>query len=54
MLKVTTHLTDLGNFPVYNEIYKQYFEAPYPARTTIQSGLLGFLIEVEAVARQPS
>ena len=53
VLKVTTHLAELGHFAAYNEIYREYFEPPYPARTTVQSGLLGFLIEVEAVALLP-
>jgi 2-iminobutanoate/2-iminopropanoate deaminase len=54
VLKVTTFLADLGDFEEYNAIYREYFNPPYPARTTVQAGLLGFLIEVEAVARQRS
>jgi 2-iminobutanoate/2-iminopropanoate deaminase len=53
VLKVTTFLSDLGHFDTYNRVYREYFEAPYPARTTVQAGLLGFHIEVEAVARKP-
>lgn len=52
VLKVTTFLADLRHFEEYNEIYREYFSPPYPARTTVQAGLLGFLIEVEAVARR--
>jgi 2-iminobutanoate/2-iminopropanoate deaminase len=52
VIKVTTFLADLGHFDEYNEIYREYFGPPYPARTTVQAGLLGFLIEVEAVARR--
>ena len=43
-------LSDMSCYAAMNEIYREYFEPPYPARTTVQSGLLGFLIEVEAVA----
>lgn len=53
VLKVTTFLADLGDFAAYNAIYAEYFVEPYPARTTVQAGLLGFRIEVEAVARRP-
>lgn len=54
VLKVTTFLADLtGDFDAYNRIYREFFEPPYPARTTVQAGLLGFRIEVEAVARRP-
>jgi 2-iminobutanoate/2-iminopropanoate deaminase len=53
VLKVTTFLSDLSDFDAYNRIYREYFSEPYPARTTVQAGLLGFRIEVEAVARRP-
>jgi 2-iminobutanoate/2-iminopropanoate deaminase len=53
VLKATTFLADLQYFDAYNRIYREYFSAPYPARTTVQAGLLGFLIEIEAVARRP-
>jgi 2-iminobutanoate/2-iminopropanoate deaminase len=53
VLKVTAFLADLGEFPTFNEVYRQYFSEPYPARSTIGVNLLGFKIEVEAVARKP-
>ncbi len=34
-VKLTLFLTDLGRFPDANEIMKTYFEAPYPARSTV-------------------
>jgi 2-iminobutanoate/2-iminopropanoate deaminase len=46
----------LPNFPTdyigFNEVFREFFKGPkYPARTTIQAGLLGgFLVEVEAIA----
>ena len=51
VVKVNAFLTDLGDFPVFNEVYGQYFVQPYPARSTVGVNLLGFKIEVEAVAR---
>jgi 2-iminobutanoate/2-iminopropanoate deaminase len=55
VIKVTTFLSDLGDFPAYNGVYEEYFSAPYPARTTVQAGLAPrLLIEVEALARKPS
>lgn len=53
VIKVNAYLADLADFPVYNEIYRQYFGEPYPARTTVQAGLVGFKVEIEAVARRP-
>ena len=53
VIKVNAYLADLGDFPVYNDIYKEYFSDPYPARTTVQAGLVGFKVEIEAIARKP-
>jgi len=54
VVKVNAYLADLGDFPGYNEVYTEFFDAPYPARTSVQAGLpAGVLIEIEAVARKP-
>jgi 2-iminobutanoate/2-iminopropanoate deaminase len=53
VLKVNAYLADLSDFGVYNEVYREYFDEPYPARTSVQAGLVGFKIEIEAVARRP-
>jgi 2-iminobutanoate/2-iminopropanoate deaminase len=53
VVKVTAFLADLSDFEAYNEVYGGYFEAPYPARTTVQAGLPpGIRVEIEAVARK--
>ena len=55
VIKVTTFLRDFEDFAAYNEVYESYFSPPYPARTTVQTGLgPGLRIEVEALARKPS
>lgn len=55
VIKVNAYLTDLANFPVFNEIYAQYLQEPYPARTTVGAALVrGFQVEIEMVARRPS
>ena len=55
VIKVGVFLTDLGNFPALNEIYKEYFVAAYPVRTTVQAGLSGgMLIEVDCIAEVPA
>ena len=54
VVKVTAFLADLVEFAAYNDVYRGYFDAPYPARTTVQAGLpAGLLVEIEAVARRP-
>lgn len=52
--KVNVYLTDMNDFSAMNEIYKQQFSEPYPARTTIgvASLPLGAKIEIEMIARR--
>jgi 2-iminobutanoate/2-iminopropanoate deaminase len=51
VVKVNVYLTDLNNFAKMNEVYKRYFQDPFPARATVGTQLLGgMMIEVECVA----
>lgn len=52
VFKVNGYLASLEDFPTYNEVYKRHFSTPFPARTTVQAGLLGMKVEVEAWARR--
>jgi len=55
VIKVTAFLADLGDFPAYNDVYREYFGEPYPARTTVGVSLPpGVLVEIEATARRPT
>ncbi len=49
--KLNVFLTDLGNFPVVNEIMADYFDQPYPARAAIGVAALpkGAAVEMDAV-----
>lgn len=51
IVKITIFLTDLDNFSSVNEVMKEHFSEPYPARATIEvSGLpLGVNVEIEAI-----
>ena len=51
IVKITIFLTDLDNFATVNEVMKDHFSEPYPARATIEvSGLpLGVNVEIEAI-----
>ncbi|HYF95439.1 MAG TPA: Rid family detoxifying hydrolase [Symbiobacteriaceae bacterium] len=54
VVKVTAHLADMKDFAEYNEVYQHYFPEPYPARTTVQSGLPGpFSVEIDVIALRP-
>lgn len=50
--KVTVLLADISNFAAVNEVYAEFFEAPYPARSAFAVAALpkGANIEIEAIA----
>lgn len=56
MIKVQIYLTDLGNFPIVNEVMAEFFETPYPARAAIGVKALpkGAQIEIDGVMEIPS
>jgi 2-iminobutanoate/2-iminopropanoate deaminase len=54
VVRVTSYVHDPAHLPQYNSLYREYFSAPLPARTTITSCLsvaLKFEIDVIAVRR---
>jgi 2-iminobutanoate/2-iminopropanoate deaminase len=48
-VRVGVFLRDMGDFAAMNEIFGEFFSEPFPARTTVQSNLPGFSIEVDAI-----
>ena len=52
VVKTTIFLADLNDFEAVNKVYAQYFQEPYPARSTIQAARLpkGARIEIDAIA----
>ena len=53
VVAMTVYLADIGDWPVFNEVYRAEMPRPYPTRTTVGAGLHGFLIEVTAIAAVP-
>ena len=55
VVRTTIFLTDLADFAALNEIYAGYFEAPFPARSTVQVAALprGARVEIDAMAYAP-
>lgn len=51
IVKLNVFLTDLGNFPIVNEIMAEYFTQPYPARAAVGVAALpkGVGVEMDAV-----
>ena len=52
VVKTTVLLSDIANFGAMNEVYAQFFEAPFPARAAFQVAALpkNALVEIEAIA----
>lgn len=52
VIKTTVFIQDMSDFTTINEIYANYFNAPYPARSCVEVAKLpkGVLLEIEAIA----
>jgi reactive intermediate/imine deaminase len=52
VVKCTVFLADIGEWATFNEVYKEFFKPPYPARSALgTNGLaLGARVEVECLA----
>ena len=52
VVKVTVLMADIKDFAAINEVYAEFFEAPYPARSAFAVAALpkGANIEIEAIA----
>jgi 2-iminobutanoate/2-iminopropanoate deaminase len=50
--KANVFLTDMSDFAAMNKVYESFFEAPYPARSTIGVAALpgGAHVEIELIA----
>jgi len=47
VVKSSIFLKDMQNYAKVNEVYSSYFNAPYPARETIQVGALPMYVNIE-------
>lgn len=54
VVKVNVYLTDMNNFTSMNEVYKTFFNDPYPARTCVAvlALPLGAEVEIEMIAKR--
>lgn len=51
VIRIGVFLVDQSDFGGMNRVYKEFFDEPYPARTTVYVGLPGDLrIEIDALA----
>ena len=50
IVRVGIYVTNLGHFATVNEIMSEYFQAPFPARSTIEVSALPKLADIEVDA----
>lgn len=52
VVKTTVFLADMADFAAMNEIYAEFFSAPFPARSAVAVKTLpkGALVEIECIA----
>lgn len=54
VVRTTVFLADMNDFAAMNEVYRTFFDEPYPARSTVQAARLprDARIEIDAIAVQ--
>jgi 2-iminobutanoate/2-iminopropanoate deaminase len=52
-VRLGVYLKNLHDWAELNTLSKEFLTEPYPARTTIQADLNGFLLEVDATVAIP-
>ncbi|MDY6286741.1 MAG: RidA family protein [Bilifractor sp.] len=52
VVKTTVLLADIADFTAMNEVYAEFFQEPYPARSAFQAAAIpkGARVEIEAIA----
>ena len=50
VVRCTCYLADIGDFAAFDAVYREAFGTALPARTTVQAGLMGIKIEIDAMA----
>ena len=51
VVSIRSYVQRDADLPAYNQLYREYFTEPYPARTTITNCLpAGLLFEIDAIA----
>ncbi len=53
-VRIGVYLNDMSDWAEFNEVSKEFLGTPYPARTSIQADLNGFLVEVDAIVALPT
>jgi 2-iminobutanoate/2-iminopropanoate deaminase len=51
VVRTTIYVADLADYPAVNDVYKEFFREPFPARATIEVKALigGLAVEIDAI-----
>lgn len=47
VVQTTCYLADMNDFPIFNKVYAEYVQEPFPARATVQAARLPRDVKVE-------
>lgn len=50
VVSVTIYLEHMDDWATMNDVYAEYFAAPFPSRTTVGASLRDILVEINAIA----
>ncbi|QNK59117.1 RidA family protein [Paenibacillus sp. PAMC21692] len=50
VVKTNAIVSHLEDFPGYNQTYEKIMNRPFPARTSVQSGIGDYLVEIDVIA----
>ena len=50
VVKCTCYIADMSQFNEFDAAYRAMFAEPHPTRTTVEAGLDGILVEIDAMA----
>lgn len=50
VVKCSCYIAHMADFPAFDAAYRAAFAAPWPTRTTVEAGLDGILVEIDAMA----
>lgn len=50
IVKINAHVSRSEHIPAFNRAYEQLMKEPFPTRTTVQSGIGSYLVEIDAIA----
>lgn len=53
VVKINVFLAKMSDFQAFNKVYEHFFGRPMPARSCVEAGLGGILVEIDAIAKLP-